>query len=155
MRWNLLTCFRCFCNLEFPGISFGDLLAFEHITSLFSCLCMSMLTPNSSGNTETWVLGMFSNCVRQGKYIWGLGNCCHFADDIFECIFFNENVRISLKISLKFVPNVRINNIPALVQIMAWCLPGPSHYLNQWWLNFGRLNASLSLSELLYCHSLI
>ena len=26
----------------------------------------------------------------------------------------------SLKISLKFVPKVRINNIPALIQIMAW-----------------------------------
>ena len=44
----------------------------------------------------------------------------HFADDIFKCIFLNENARISLKISLKFVPMVRINNIPALVQIMAW-----------------------------------
>ena len=44
----------------------------------------------------------------------------HFADDIFKCIFLNENIWISLKISLKFVPEVRINNIPALVQIMAW-----------------------------------
>ena len=35
---------------------------------------------------------------------------------------FNEHVWISLKISLKFVPKVRIN-IPALVQIMAWCQP--------------------------------
>ena len=48
----------------------------------------------------------------------------HFADDIFKCIFLNENARISLKISLKFVPKVRINNIPALVQIMAWRRPG-------------------------------
>ena len=44
----------------------------------------------------------------------------HFADDIFKRIFFNENVRISIKVSLKFVPKVPINNIPALVQIMAW-----------------------------------
>ena len=44
----------------------------------------------------------------------------HFADDIFKRIFFNENVWISLKISLKFVPRGPINNIPALVQIMAW-----------------------------------
>ena len=44
----------------------------------------------------------------------------HFPDDIFKCIFFNENLRISHKISLTFVPKVRINNIPALVQIMAW-----------------------------------
>ena len=47
-------------------------------------------------------------------------NCHHFADGIAKCIFLNENVWISLTISLKFAPNVRINNIPALVQIMAW-----------------------------------
>ena len=48
----------------------------------------------------------------------------HFPDDIFKCIFLNENGRISIKFSLKFVPKVPINNIPALVQIMAWCRPG-------------------------------
>ena len=42
-----------------------------------------------------------------------------FADDTFKCIFLNENVRISIKISLKFDPKGPINNIPALVQIMA------------------------------------
>ena len=44
----------------------------------------------------------------------------HFPDNIFKCIFMNENVWISMKISLKFVPKSPINNIPALVQIMAW-----------------------------------
>ena len=48
----------------------------------------------------------------------------HFADDIFKRIFFNENVWISIKISLTFVPKGPINNIPALVQIMAWRRPG-------------------------------
>ena len=43
-----------------------------------------------------------------------------FADDTFKRIFLNENVSISIKISLKFVPKGPINNIPALVQIMAW-----------------------------------
>ena len=43
-----------------------------------------------------------------------------FADDTFMRIFLNENVRISIKVSLKFVPKGPINNIPALVQIMAW-----------------------------------
>ena len=43
----------------------------------------------------------------------------HFADDIFKYTFLNQNARISLKISLK----VRINNIPALVQTMAWRRP--------------------------------
>ena len=38
--------------------------------------------------------------------------------------FLNENVWISLKIPLKFVSKGPINNIPALVQIMAWRRPG-------------------------------
>ena len=33
----------------------------------------------------------------------------HFADDTFKRIFMNENVRISIKISLKFVPKGPIN----------------------------------------------
>ena len=48
----------------------------------------------------------------------------HFPDDIFQCIFLNENVWISISISLKVVPVGPINNIPALIQIMAWRRPG-------------------------------
>ena len=44
----------------------------------------------------------------------------HFADDIFTCIFFNENCCISIKFSLKYVRKGPIDNNPALVQIMAW-----------------------------------
>ena len=32
----------------------------------------------------------------------------------------NENGRISIQISLKFVPKSSIDNKPALVQVMAW-----------------------------------
>ena len=48
----------------------------------------------------------------------------HFSDDIFKWIFLNENVWISINISLKFVPRGPINNILTLVQIMAWRRPG-------------------------------
>ena len=48
----------------------------------------------------------------------------HFPDDILKCIFLNENEWISLKISLKFVRKGPLNNISALVQIMAWRRPG-------------------------------
>ena len=48
----------------------------------------------------------------------------HFADDIFKYIFLNENAWITIKISLKFVPKGPINNILALIQIMAWHRPG-------------------------------
>ena len=50
-------------------------------------------------------------------------NGCHFADDIFRCNFLNENACISIDISLNFVPGGQINNIPALVPIMAWRRP--------------------------------
>ena len=49
----------------------------------------------------------------------------HFAEDIFKCIFLNENVWILISISLKYMfPKYPINIIPALVQIMACSLSG-------------------------------
>ena len=51
-------------------------------------------------------------------------NSRHFADDILKCTFLHKDVWVSIKISLKFVPRGPINNIPALVQIMAWRRPG-------------------------------
>ena len=48
----------------------------------------------------------------------------HFADDTFNCIFVNENIWMSIRISLQFVSKGPINNIPAMVLIMAWRLPG-------------------------------
>ena len=48
----------------------------------------------------------------------------HFVDDILKSIFFNENVWISIEISLKCVPKGPINKIPSLDQIMAWRRPG-------------------------------
>ena len=68
---------------------------------------------------------------KGGPWLWisfntlrPIQNGRHFADDIFKCIFLNENVLIPIKISRKFVPEGPIDNIPALVQIMAWRRPG-------------------------------
>ena len=38
------------------------------------------------------------------------------ADDIFNCIFLNENDRIPIKISLIYVPGSPVDNELALVQ---------------------------------------
>ena len=91
-------------------------------------------------------------CQFQNKTGWTFNtlrprqNGRHFADDVFKCIFLNENVWILLKISLKFVPKGRINNIPSLVQIKA-----TSHYLSQWWFDYRRIYASLGLIEFKNC----
>ena len=47
-------------------------------------------------------------------------NGWHFADGISKCIFLNEDLWISINISLKFVPRGQIHNLPALIEIMAW-----------------------------------
>ena len=44
----------------------------------------------------------------------------YFLDDIFKCIYLNENARIAVKISLNFDPKVPINNIQAI----AWLRTG-------------------------------
>ena len=54
------------------------------------------------------------NTLRQRQ------NGRHFAGDIFKYIFLNENAWIPIKIALKFVAKGPIDNILALVQIMAW-----------------------------------
>ena len=71
-----------------------------------------------------WEMLSISNPMPHIMHIEAETNGRHFADDIFKCILFNENVWISIQISLKFVPKGPINNIPALVQIMACRLDG-------------------------------
>ena len=68
---------------------------------------------NDIVNRHVPVKSKFVNTWRPRQY----GR--RFPDDTFKRIFLNENVRILIKISLKFVPKGPINNIPALVQIMA------------------------------------
>ena len=70
-----------------------------------------------------------SECVESTRKLalthWGQDKMAiNFPEDIFKCIFLNENVWISIKISLKFVPQGTINGIPSLVQILAWRWPG-------------------------------
>ena len=68
--------------------------------------------------------------------------CRHFAYVIVKCIlhslmhFLKEYIRISSKISLKFVPKDPIYSIPAFVQVMVWCQIDDKHYLNQRWIRF-------------------
>ena len=96
-------------------------------------------TPLNMGQSA-WRIWRSCPCGRDRWATWMNSNyCCgdtaintlrprqdgrHYADDILKCIFLNENVWTPIKISLKFVPKSLIDNIPALVQIMAWRRPG-------------------------------
>ena len=62
------------------------------------------------------------------------------ADDILECIFLNKNIWIPIK--------GPINTFPVLLQIMLGSVQVTSHYLNQSWLIYQRIYASVGLNEL-------
>ena len=59
-----------------------------------------------------------------GKHIEAETKWLPCPGDIFKCILLNENVWIPIKFSLHFVPKSPMNNVPTLVQIMAWRRPG-------------------------------
>ena len=96
---------RKYCSVEFrktSGIS-GGFLVYSSV--LLSCSHFSL---KYSRGCLLWV-----DTLRPRQ------NGRHFADDTFKYIFLNENVIISAKIWLEIVPKGPINNIQALVQIMA------------------------------------
>ena len=69
----------------------------------------------------TWVNGLEPDCSNPiVNTLRPKQDGHHFADDIFMCIFFNENCCILIKFSLKYVRNGPIDNNPALVERMAW-----------------------------------
>ena len=96
---------RCIKNSDFARPDGRRMGAFMWVLSL----CFAFIAALSRAITSVLINTLGPR--RNGR---------HFADDIFKCIFVNENVWIPIKISLNFVPKGAINNILALVQIMAW-----------------------------------
>ena len=111
-----------FCiNRSVLHVKLGSSMKRWHPHLLKSCAnscgsCWSPHRPPNSGKTRCW--------WRQARPPCGLTHWTTFCRWHFQMYFFIENVWISSKISLKFVPKGPINNIPALVQIMAWRCPG-------------------------------
>ena len=92
--------------------------------SALQALCE--LNPPVTGQWENhkWPVMRSSDVLFDLNTLRPRQNDRHFPDDIFKWVFLNENVWISINISLKFVPRGSINNIPTLVQVMAWRRPG-------------------------------
>ena len=98
-----------------------EITIFLLLTSKEASLHMNILHESVSSHPSAYPtiqVTNFFNRLRPRQ------NGRHFADDTFKYIFMNENVWISIENSLKFVRKGQINNIPALVQIMAWRRPG-------------------------------
>ena len=73
-----------------------------------------------------WIIIVYIINIQRLLIHWGRDEIDAISKTTFLNAFSgrNENVWTSLKISLKLVPKVQINNIPALVQVMAWRRPG-------------------------------
>ena len=87
------------------------------VTLTLGRCCLTIPTARVSYTLCTSTVETFYNTINTLR---PRQNGRHFADDTFKCIFLKENVRISIEISLKFVPRSPIDNIPALFQVMAW-----------------------------------
>ena len=95
---------------------------------------ISFCLDNGSCSQRYWLYLMFNTLRPRQK-----GR--HFADDKFTCIIVNENLWILSENSLKFVPKAPVNNIPALVQIMAWRWPGAKPLSEPMMVTFNKIIA--------------
>ena len=93
----------------YSNVTLENCSAYKELRLVWITIILSCLWPWSM---ISWPFAINTLRLRQ--------NGCHFPDNIFKNIFLNENWWISIKISLKFILNGPINNIPALVGIMAW-----------------------------------
>ena len=139
-------------NLNISSFCQG-LYIFKYSSNQYDLLCLSF------DRGLWWYCFVFiSGTLFPIKYLWihislwTLFNTLrprhHFADNIFKCIFLNENAWIALKISLKFVPKVQLTIFQDWFRWWLGAGQATSHYLNQWWLVYWRIYASLSLNEL-------
>ena len=127
-RWICHRCSNYIWVINKFIVYWGDLRGLME-GQLYSCWYLGSLHClfTSNHGSKDWICRInrsWSSITEDFNTLRPKQNGRHFADAIFKCIFFNENEWILLKISLKFVPKGQINNIPALVQIMAWRRPG-------------------------------
>ena len=102
-------------------------------------------------NTQ-WIFALLEivGCRELKASLTPRQNGCHFPYHIFQWIFMNESVWISIKISLKFVSKCPINIIPALLWIIAWRWIGnkPLSEPMPGWIVYWCIYASLGPKEL-------
>ena len=136
-------------NLTMISYGYQESLCTIHLVASDNFCCMSAVCTHSNiaGRYEIFmrVTCYMSGYItrRQGLHIWKSVTYLsmlvadednvnssspgqhgrHFADDIFKCVFVNENIWISKRISLKFVLKGPIDNNTALVEITAWRRP--------------------------------
>ena len=88
------------CIILYAGV-IGTMITMDVMTMLSNSETMTEVISDSLGWNlpfMCWIVLKKLNTLKLRQ------NGQHFADNIFKCIFFNENLWISIKNSLKFVP---------------------------------------------------
>ena len=113
------SCYMTFSNPK------STILPFPVTRLLVTCTFFPITIGNTTGDAD-WASPASSAMFKPHPEcsLRSRRNRRDFTGDIFTCISMNEDVWISIKISRKFVHMCPINNIPALVRIMAWRLVG-------------------------------
>ena len=93
-------------------------VTFHYTHNKYNNTLLEFSSPFASWSHWPWTCWWSVNTLRPRQ------DGLYFVDDVLKCIFLNENMWISLKSPLKFIPRGPFNNIPALVQIMACRRPG-------------------------------
>ena len=131
-KYNVIFVIVNLLDLQHQGFDIKyDLIIFENKTNLYLTVKTTYIEIESTRILERKKgIGISRICYDICEYIWMKDNkttriplicAIILADDIFKCIFWNENYRIPIQISLKFLPVCPIDNKRALVQVMAWC----------------------------------
>ena len=72
----------------------------------------------------------------------------HFPDDIYKCIFLNENIWISFKNHWRLFLGVSLTIFQHWLRYWLYTDHVTGHYLNQWWLVYWRIYESCCLNDL-------
>ena len=139
------------------------------VDTIVAVIMLSNITWYCTQHYSNWGRTWIRICTNKRHTLRPRQTGRHFADDIFKCIFLNENIFLILNIiSLKYVPYGLINNRAALVQIMTWGPTGDKplfesmvlcftdvfmHHLPKWVNNdFFRFGFNGLISSKKYCH---
>jgi len=101
------------------------------------------------GRKRSWPVGEIGRVPTISNTLRPIQSGRHFPD-IFKCIFLNKNLYILIKI-YRWNMFTRVQ-FTIIQHWFRWWLGADqmtSHYLNQWWLFYWRIYASLGLNELI------
>ena len=86
--------------------------------------------------------------VQLVNTLWLRQNGCHSGDKIFKCISWMKMHEFRLRFHWSLFPRVQLTIFQHWLRSWLGAGQAISHYLNQWWLVYWHLYASLSLNEL-------